>query len=362
MSLYRKYRPILFADIAGQEHIKRTLQNEITLGKTVHAYLFSGPRAVGKTTTARIFARAINCTKRTKDESEPCNDCDPCTSILDGKAMDILEIDAASHTGVDNVRENIIAAARVVNSTLSYKVFIIDEVHMLSISAFNALLKLIEEPPAGVIFILATTELHKVPATIISRCQRFDFRKISPEDMRARLTKIIAAEKKKVDDDVVGEVIRLSSGCERDAESLLGQLLSLDEHVIDKKLASLVLPYSSAELVDRLVGAIIERNTQVGVEIANTLIDEGVDLPTFINDVIDYFRDIMLIKSGASDAVNANVRARYESRAALVEQQQVLEIINHFITAQKDARWFTIPQLPLEMAVVKSCMVVLAKA
>ena len=176
-SLYRKYRPQNFSQILGQNHIKTTLQNEILLNKVAHAYLFCGPRAVGKTTLARVLAKAVNCDNRPSDSFEPCNECSTCRSINDFNNLDIIEIDAASNTGVDNVRDNIIALSRVRAMADKYRVFIIDEVHMLSNPAFNALLKTLEEPPAKVIFILCTTEVYKVPSTIISRCQRFDFRK-----------------------------------------------------------------------------------------------------------------------------------------------------------------------------------------
>ncbi|MFH1583488.1 MAG: DNA polymerase III subunit gamma/tau, partial [Candidatus Falkowbacteria bacterium] len=186
-TLYRKYRPQNFTEVVGQNHIKVTLEQEIKTDKITHAYLFCGPRAVGKTTLARVLAKSINCEKRKKDSANPCNTCLSCSEITDGRALDIIEIDAASHTGVENVRENIIASARVAPSRSKYKVFIIDEVHMLSAQAFNALLKVIEEPPANVIFILCTTEAHKVPATIISRCQRFDFKRIGVNDAVKKL-------------------------------------------------------------------------------------------------------------------------------------------------------------------------------
>ncbi len=274
ISLYRKYRPQVFASVIGQEHIKQTLQNEIASNRISHAYLFAGPRAVGKTTTARIFACAINCEKRKEGTSEPCNECESCKSILDGRTLDLMEIDAASHTGVDNVRETIIAASRVVNMKLKYKVFILDEVHMLSGGAFNALLKTLEEPPASVVFILATTELHKVPATIISRCQRFDFKKIHPDVMLARLKDLCEQEKKSVADEILLEVVRRSDGCVRDAESLLGQILSLGEKKIDTELAQSVLPRSDYAQVIKLLGKIFsgkvdEALLQVGDLVSN---------------------------------------------------------------------------------------------
>ncbi|MBT7007089.1 DNA polymerase III subunit gamma/tau, partial [Candidatus Falkowbacteria bacterium] len=199
IALYRKYRPQAFGDVTNQNHIKLTLQNEIESDKIGHAYLFCGPRGTGKTTLARIFSKTVNCLDK-KNNNEPCNGCDSCNEINDGKSMDIIEIDAASHTGVDNVRENIISNARFTPTSRKYKVFIIDEVHMLSISAFNALLKILEEPPQYVIFILATTEIHKVPNTIISRCQRFDFKKIIFNELVDRLRWICTQEGVSVDE------------------------------------------------------------------------------------------------------------------------------------------------------------------
>ncbi|PIT89446.1 MAG: DNA polymerase III, subunit gamma and tau, partial [Candidatus Levybacteria bacterium CG10_big_fil_rev_8_21_14_0_10_36_7] len=187
LALYRKYRPQVFSDIVGQNHIKVTLKNEIETGSLGHAYLFSGPRGSGKTTTARIFAKALNCLNRKKNESEPCNKCESCREIIDGNSLDLLEMDAASHTGVDNVRENIIHNSRFTPVKRKYKIFIVDEVHMLSISAFNALLKTLEEPPSYVVFILATTETHKIPLTIKSRCQHFSFGRVGVEDMISKL-------------------------------------------------------------------------------------------------------------------------------------------------------------------------------
>lgn len=358
MSLYRKYRPLVFKDIAGQEHIKQTLQNEIAMGSTVHAYLFSGPRAVGKTTTARIFARAVNCAKRKDGESEPCNVCEPCESILQSRALDMMEIDAASHTGVDNVRENIIAAARVANATLKVKIFVIDEVHMLSTSAFNALLKLMEEPPAHVVFILATTELYKVPATIISRCQRFDFKKIVPADMEKRLKKIVKLEKKEIDEDILDDIIRLSEGCERDAESLLGQILSLDEKKIDRHTADVVLPRSNRESVRIIAECIAKKDTPSALAAVQAAIDDGVDMFTFLNDIIEYFRKALILKSGAGEILGAT-KHEFDELLKYTERfdaEGVIQIIEYFSAAQRDLRYASLPQLPLEIAVVRGCL------
>ena len=208
-TLYRKYRPQNFAQVVGQNHIKVTLEQEIKSGKIAHAYLFCGSRAVGKTTLARIFAKSINCEKRDVASAEPDGECLSCKEITQGRALDVIEIDAASNTGVDNVRDNIIASARVTPSRLKYKVFIIDEVHMLSTQAFNALLKIIEEPPVFIVFILCTTEVHKVPLTIISRCQRFDFKRISVNDVVKKLTYIIQSEKVVVEKNILTVVLDL---------------------------------------------------------------------------------------------------------------------------------------------------------
>ena len=252
--IYRKYRPKTFAKVMGQKPIKITLQNEIKSISMAHAYLFVGPRGTGKTTLARLFARSLNCLNRLEKESEPCNECQACKLILDNRSLDVIEMDAASHTGVDNVRENIITASQVPPfNKEGYKIFVIDEVHMLSKSAFNALLKTLEEPPAKVIFILATTEIHKVPETIISRCQRFDFKKIPQKDIMQRLNEIIEWEKISIPENILMEIARKSEGCLRDAESLLGQISSLANGNITEELASLVLPRSHWQEIDNLI-------------------------------------------------------------------------------------------------------------
>ncbi len=259
-TLYRKYRPQNFSEVVGQNHIKLTLEHEITSGKIAQAYLFCGPRAVGKTTLARVFAKAVNCLKRKASEADPCNSCSSCEEITAGRALDIIEIDAASHTGVDNVRDNIIAQTRVAPANSKYKVFIIDEVHMLSISAFNALLKVIEEPPARVIFILCTTEVHKVPTTIISRCQRFDFKRISVSDIVKKLNYIIKAEDIKIDKSILEAIARQSGGHMRDAESLLGQVIAIGGKEVTQAEADLVIPRSDLGEVLNLIGFIEKKD------------------------------------------------------------------------------------------------------
>ncbi len=357
-ALYQKYRPLCFADIIGQEAIKTTLKNEIASGTTVHAYLFSGPRAVGKTTTARILARAINCVTRKEGESEPCNICPSCEAMLGSRTFDVLEIDAASHTGVDNVRDLIMASARVATTQLRVRVFILDEVHMLSTAAFNALLKTLEEPPLNVVFILATTELHKVPATIISRCQRFDFKKIDPDLMLERLKEIVKKEKKQIDEEILLEIIHRTGGCARDAESLLGQVLSLDESKIDKELAAIVMPRSDHALVKALSGAVLAGDAPESLRLVRQLMEGGIDISTFTNDLIDYFRNLLLISMRASSLVTMTKveLGEAEKVCKATTPQILLRVIDYLILGQKDVKWFTLPHLPLEVAVVKGCL------
>src|SRR3989344_9182778 len=276
-TLYRKYRPSTFADVYGQEHLITTIKNEIALGKIAQAYLFSGPRGVGKTTTARLLAKAVNCLTRKEGQFEPCNACGAWEQIRAGRHIDVIEVDAASQTGVDNVRENIIENAQFKPTTAKYKVFIIDEVHMLSNSSFNALLKTLEEPPAHVIFILATTELHKLPATVISRCQRFNFKKIGYDEMLARLKKISEEEKIKVDKEVFGRIINKSDGCLRDAESLLGQVFSLDLKKITVEDAQMILPSSNVESIIEFLEAITQGDGARALKLINTLTEEGIN-------------------------------------------------------------------------------------
>lgn len=300
--LYRKYRPQVFADLAGQEHVKKTLSEEVSSDRLAHSYLFTGPRGVGKTTTARILAKSVNCRKRKKGSGEPCNKCESCEQIREGRFLDVIEIDAASHTGVDNVREQIIEATRFSPSNGDYKVFIIDEVHMLSTSAFNALLKTLEEPPEKVMFILATTELHKLPATVISRCQRFDFRKIPREELLKRLNMLIKAEKVKVDDAVLDAVARQSEGCLRDAESLLTQVLSMGDTHVTMETASLVLPSLSSDRVAELIVTVLERDIPSTLSIWESVTADGSDPHRTVADMIDLVRELALKSLRGGDA------------------------------------------------------------
>ncbi|MDD4271748.1 MAG: DNA polymerase III subunit gamma/tau [Patescibacteria group bacterium] len=361
VTLYRKYRPQNFTEVVGQNHIKVTLEQEIKTGKIAHAYLFCGPRAVGKTTLARVFAKSINCEKRKNDSADPCNACLSCQEITEGRALDIIEIDAASNTGVDNVRDNIIASARVAPSKSKYKVFIIDEVHMLSTQAFNALLKVIEEPPANVIFILCTTEAHKVPATIISRCQRFDFKRIGVNDAVKKLTYIVQAEKIKINKDILEAIARHADGHMRDAESLLGQIIAIGGAEITRAEADLVIPRSDLNEVINLLEFLIKKDAAGGIRLVNKLIDDGVDLKIFVKDTIEILRKLMLAKisPGLTNKLSLELGETFELKINKIGQDLTVELslklLEKFIKVLNEIKTDFIQQLALEMAIAEIC-------
>jgi DNA polymerase-3 subunit gamma/tau len=368
-TLYRKYRPQQFSEVVGQNHIKITLEHEIASGKIAHAYLFCGPRAVGKTTVARILAKAINCLKRKESESEPCNKCEMCKEITAGRSLDIIEVDAASHTGVDNVRENIIANARVAPARCQYKVFIIDEVHMLSISAFNALLKVIEEPPEYVIFILCTTEVHKVPTTIISRCQRFDFKRISVGEITKKLQYMASKEKIRIDRKILETIARQSEGHMRDAESLLGQIAAISPseqtggHEITPEEADLVIPRSDLIEAINLIDNLAKKDAGAAIGLINKLIDEGIDLKRFLTDLIELLRKIMITKinPALAEKLGLELGESMEAQVSQVSRDlvlgQIIVFMEKFIEARNNLRGSFISQLPVEIAITELCTI-----
>jgi DNA polymerase-3 subunit gamma/tau len=353
-ALYRKYRPSTFKDVTSQEHVIKTIQNQIISGKVAHAYLFMGPRGIGKTTIARLVAKALNCEKR--KSYEPCNACDACKEITGGASLDVYEIDAASHTDVENVRENIIKSVRFAPNRLNYKIYIIDEVHMLSASSFNALLKTLEEPPAHAIFILATTEIHKIPQTIISRCQRFDFRRVRPVDLVERMKMIVKAEGIKVEEDVLKEIARHADGGVRDAESLLGQVLALGEDKIDMEIASLVLPATTNLLVLDFVDAVLARDASKAIHLLNTYVEQGIDLRHFVDDTIEMMRTLLLASVGGRDQIADSYDTDTADRlGTMITTGEGLfgKAIEELLEARRFMKTDKIPQLPVELAILK---------
>jgi len=357
VALYRKYRPKLFSEVTNQNHVKITLQNEILSDKLAHAYLFCGPRGTGKTTLARLLSKAVNCLDL-QENAEPCNKCQSCLDIAQNKSLDIIEIDAASHTGVDNVRENIINNARFTPTNSKYKVFIIDEVHMLSPQAFNALLKTLEEPPTHVIFILATTEAHKVPVTIISRCQRFDFKKIIASELVERLRWIVSQEKIEVEEKVLEVIAKNSGGCVRDAESLLEQVLSLDAKKVTFEQAQLVLPRLDFDSLVDLFEKMIKKEAKQAIELVNTLVEDGVDIVQYNKHLIEFLRKILLYKVNGqrielSSEMDEILVDKIVKLVENVSTERLVQIIEIFLEKKSSFRQADIIQLPLEIAILQ---------
>ena len=299
-ALYRKYRPQTFDDVSGQAAVTQTLKTQIMTGKMSHAYLFTGSRGTGKTSCAKILAKAVNCLH--PDNGNPCNCCEACKAIDSGSCMDVLEIDAASNNGVDNVRD-LRDDAIYTPSQVKMRVYIIDEVHMLSISAFNALLKIIEEPPEHLLFILATTELHKVPATILSRCQRFSFRRISQEDIAARLQYVAYQESIDLDDGAARVLARLADGGMRDGLSLLDQCASATTGELTVERVYACLGIAGERKCGELMGYIAEHNTKSALSLFNQLYTEGKDLSAMLDEMACLTRDLLVLKTAGGGGI-----------------------------------------------------------
>jgi DNA polymerase-3 subunit gamma/tau len=292
-AFYRKYRPSTFTDVVGQEHITTTLENAVKTGKTSHAYLFTGSRGTGKTSCAKILAKAVNCID--SHDGNPCNECEICKGIDSGAILDIIEIDAASNNGVDNIRD-LREEANFTPANAKFRVYIIDEVHMLSIGAFNALLKTLEEPPAHVIFILATTEVHKLPSTILSRCQRFDFKRIPPEAIAGRLKEVAVKENLQISDDGAMLIARIADGAMRDALSLLDRCSSHDE-LIDSAAVASSAGLAGREYIFELCDCIIEKDAAKALEVVNKLYNDSCDMERLITELTSHFRNLMVSKA-----------------------------------------------------------------
>ncbi|MFA5926509.1 MAG: DNA polymerase III subunit gamma/tau [Parcubacteria group bacterium] len=378
-TLYRKYRPATFSEVIGQKHVVQTLKNAIKSGRIGQAYLFAGPRGTGKTSIARIFAKTINCADLVGEEraatksnirrsdakadssnkGEPCLKCAACKTIIDGRALDIIEIDAASNTGVDNIRE-LRETVKLPPSFLKYKVYIIDEVHMLSGGAFNALLKTLEEPPAHVIFILATTEVHKIPETILSRVQRFDFTRLTIEEIMKRLEEIAKLEKVKVDQEALEIIATHSEGGMRNAESLLGQIIALeDKKITAKDVEFLIGTVSEKELAD-FVGSLLENDISESFSKINSLRESGIDFKNFGKSLLQYLRQMLILKINPdlgkklSYELTKERMEKIKKQTAEVGTEEILDFIDALQENIEKFKNSPIPQLYLEMSIAKT--------
>lgn len=351
-ALYRVWRPRTFADLVGQSHITRTLQNAIEQGKFSHAYLFSGPRGTGKTSAAKIFAQAINC--EAAPTREPCNQCAACRGILDGSISDVIEIDAASNTSVDHIRE-IRDKVKYASSVVPYKVYIIDEVHMISVNAFNALLKTLEEPPKHVVFILATTEPHKIPVTIMSRCQRFDFKPVGNKVMIERMKHITSEENIKITDAALEVIALAAEGGMRDALSILDQTISYAETEIDIEDVLAVTGGVSQQILTDIVEAMHQQDVKTALHLLDELIQNGKDPGRFVYDLIYFLRDLLLYKSAPS-LENMLERARvdraFEKLATSVSINWIQQAMMQLNQCQQEIKWTNSPKVFIEIAIL----------
>ncbi|WP_261810697.1 DNA polymerase III subunit gamma/tau [Levilactobacillus humaensis] len=352
-ALYRVWRPQRFDDMIGQEVITRTLKNAITTNQISHAYLFAGPRGTGKTSAAKIFAKAINCHHQV--DGEPCNECETCKAITAGTLNDVIEIDAASNNGVEEIRD-IRDKVKYAPTVADYKVYIIDEVHMLSTGAFNALLKTLEEPPANVIFILATTEPHKIPATIISRTQRFDFKRIAANDSYQRMIYILKQKDVTYDDQAIKVIAKAAEGGMRDALSILDQALSFGDNEITLDNALLVTGSVTHELLATYVQQVIAGDTKAGLASLQSVLEAGKDAERFTEDIIGYTRDLLLYQQApkmVEEAEMGSVSEAFQQLAAATSAQTMYAMINELNAIQQQMRFTTHPDVYLEILTIK---------
>ncbi|HEY47848.1 MAG TPA: DNA polymerase III subunit gamma/tau [Anaerolineae bacterium] len=352
-ALYRKWRPQTWDEVVGQDHIIQTLRNAVRGERVAHAYLFAGPRGTGKTTTARLLAKAVNCLAESL-EDRPCNACAHCQAISEGRFLDLIEIDAASNTSVEDVRD----LRDKINFSPNegrFKVYIIDEVHMLSTAAFNALLKTLEEPPAHAIFVLATTEVHKIPATVLSRCQRHEFRRLPIVVMIDYLRPMIETEGLQVEGEALEMITRQATGSLRDAISLVDQLASTGE-LVNLELAQVVLGTATSEAVRAVVKAMIEQDHAEGLTVINRALDGGADPRQFSRQVVDYLRGLLLVRMGNQHLVEAPVEIREEMErlAGKITLSHLLTAIRAFNKAAVEGRTTWQSALPLELAFVEA--------
>jgi len=358
VALYNKWRGQTFDDILGQEHITRTLQNQIRAGRIGHAYLFTGLRGTGKTSTARILAKAINCVGDV--DTPPCNRCAICRSLTEGRSLDLVEIDGASNRGVDEIRD-LRDRVHFRPSECRYKVYVIDEVHMLTREAFNALLKTLEEPPEHVVFVMCTTEPHRLPDTVLSRCQRFDFRRGTLADIMTKLRTICEREGIAIRDDALEFIARRATGSFRDAESLLDQLSAYSGVEITLEQVQGILGAVPSSLVSQVVRAVVEGNVSAGLLAVNEAYDRGAEPRQFLSDVLEYLRALMLLHVGGAEGLQTLGPETLEDLRALTRHPSfslglIVSAIKQFSEAAQSLRYAVRPELPLEMALVESTL------
>jgi len=355
-ALYRRWRSQTFAEIIGQDHITHTLLNALRAGRIAHAYLFSGPRGTGKTTTARVLAKAVNCLD--PQDGEPCNRCSICRSLNEGRSLDLIEIDAASNRGIDEIRalrEKIAFSP----SECRYKVYVIDEVHMLTNEAFNALLKTLEEPPPHAIFVLATTEPHKIPLTVLSRCQRFDFRRVSLPHLKHKLELICTQEGIHIEPAALDAIARYAAGSFRDAESLLDQLASYGAEEITLGDVRRVLGSAPQEVISGIVKALIAGDIGSGLRLINEALDSGVEPRQLAREVLDHLRGLLLVKNGGASllSVTPEMLDEMTAQAESIPLPRLLRTVRLFNQAGNYLKTGIHGQLPLELALVEATLV-----
>jgi DNA polymerase III subunit gamma/tau len=354
-ALYREWRPQSFADMVGQEHVTRTLKNALRTHRFAHAYLFSGPRGTGKTSTAKIMAKAINCEHGPAEE--PCNQCAACRGITEGSIMDVVEIDAASNRGVDEIRD-LREQVRYAPTEVRFKVYIIDEVHMLTTEAFNALLKTLEEPPAHVMFILATTEPHKLPATILSRCQRFEFRRITGEQIVERLRLIAKEMDVEVEEEALWLLARVAEGGMRDALSIFDQAIAFGGGRVTMEEMTVLLGGVPSEVIGKIAEAIARKDMQEGLRMISQMVDAGKDVTQILHELQLYYRDLLMYKT-VPDLQEIKERIHYDKRfpkvAEMYESSVLVDLLEKMTETQNEMKWQPNGRLLLEMLVVRLC-------
>ena len=352
-ALYRKFRPITFSEMVGQETITKTLKNQIIAGRVGHAYLFSGGRGTGKTSSAKILARAVNCLN--PKDGEPCNECEICKGILSGSLTDVVEMDAASNNSVEDIR-TIREEVNFLPTIAKYRVYIIDEVHMLSTGAFNALLKTLEEPPEHVKFILATTEPQKLPATILSRCQRFDFKRISDADIIKRLKIICKESNLEITDAAMEMIAVLSEGAMRDAISILERCIQDGENKITEDKIRELVGIPKITYIHNLTKSILEYNVDEAIIATNSVIEDGKDLNNFLWETIKYLKDIMLMKTGAGTFLyNEDEKKQMKDLAEKSSKERLLKLIYSLSDLENDMKWSSQKNILFQVGIMKSC-------